>query len=134
MHYSIPFDVGGPALLLVAGGGFLALCAAIVVISVLECLVLWLMHWGSFKRALLAAFVMNIATTILGVGIVPFTISLGYWGLLIDLLLSILAEGGILMLFKSGAARQNWLAALAANTASYVLIILPLYLLFGLLK
>ena len=134
MHYSIPLDVGGPGLLFVAGGGLLALCLATVVITVLEGLVLWLLHWGSFKRALLAAFVMNLATTILGVGIIPFTISLGYWGLLIDLALSILAEGGILMLFKRDAARENWLAALAANTASYLLVILPLYLVFGLLK
>ena len=134
MHYSTLFDVGGPALLVVAGGGLLALIMAKAIITALESLVLWLLHWGTFKRALLAAFVMNLATTILGVGIVLFTVTLSYGGLLIDWALSILVEGGILMLFKSGAVRDNWLAALAANTASYLLVILPLYLLFGLLS
>jgi hypothetical protein len=44
------------------------------------------------------------------------------------------AAGGSLMLFKRGAAREIWLAALASNCASYLLVMLPAYLFFGLLK
>jgi len=54
-----------------------------------------------------------------------------YLGLLLDFLLSVLIEGGVLMLFKRGAPRANWVAALAANAASYLIIILPLFI-FGL--
>jgi hypothetical protein len=59
-----------------------------------------------------------------------------YWfiGLLIDFSLSVVVEALILMLMKRGAARQNWLASLAANTASYLLIILPLFFVLGLLN
>ena len=134
MHISISPDVAGPGLLVAAGGGLLALCFVTAIIIGLESLVLWRLGWGTFKRSLLAGFVMNLATSILGIGVVPFTLQLGIWGLLIDLALSVLVEGGILMLFKRGATRANWLAALAANGASYLLVILPVYLLTGLLK
>jgi hypothetical protein len=45
--------------------------------------------------------------------------------LAIAFVLSVLIEGGILILFRRGAARQNWFASLIANIASYLLIILP---------
>jgi hypothetical protein len=37
-----------------------------------------------------------------------------------------LLEGGVLMLMKRNAARQNWLTSLYANIASYLLVIIPL--------
>lgn len=37
-------------------------------------------------------------------------------------------EGGVLMLMKRSAARQNWIVSLIANLASYLLIILPSYI------
>ena len=134
MHYSPAFDVAGPGLLVAAAGvSLLVLCIIILIVVGLESLVLWRLRWGPYKRALLAAFVMNLATSILGVAVVPFTLQLRFWGLLIDFAVSVLVEGGILMLFKRGAARENLVAALAANSASYVLIMLPLYLFYGLL-
>jgi hypothetical protein len=134
MHYSISLDIAGPGLLYAVGGSLLGLCFATAIIIILESLVLWRLHWGSFKRALLAGFVMNFVTATLGMGVVLFTLQLGWWGLFIDFVLSFLAEGGILMLFKPGANRENWLAALILNCASYILVILPLYFIFGLLK
>lgn len=134
MNYSFPLDVAGPEFLFaLAGIGIFVFCAVTVGVIFIESLVLWKLKWGTFKRALLAAFVMNLATTILGIGVVPFSSQLGYWGLLIDFALSILLEGLILMLFKRGATRENWIAALTANTASYLLVILPLFLFYGLL-
>jgi len=133
--YAIPFDVAGPGLALaVAGVGLVVMCVATVVIIALEGVILWALKWSAFKRALLVALVLNVATTILGFGIVPFTALLGGWGLLIDFILTVLFEGGILLLLKRGAARENWIAALATNAASYLLVILPLYLAFGLLN
>jgi len=134
MHYSKLADVAGPGLLFAAAGGILALCIASLVIIILEGLILWRLRWSSFARAMLASLVMNITTSILGIGVVAFTLPLGVWGLVIDYALSILAEGLVLMLFKRSAARENGLTAFWTNSASYALIILPLYLLLGLLK
>jgi len=130
----IPFDVAGPGLLAAAGASLLILCLVSLVIIIMESLVLWQLRWAGYKRSLMGAFVMNLATTILGAGVVWFTLQLGYWGLLIDLVLSVLVEGGVLMLFKRGSSRENLIAALTANAASYLLVILPLYLFYGLLK
>ena len=134
MHYSILLDVAGPGLLLVAAGGILGLCLATVIIITIEGIILWRLRWGSFKRALLAATLMNIASTILGFGLVSLTIQWGFLGLSINLALSILLEGMVLMLLKNKAIRENWIAALVANCTSYLLVILPLYLFFDLLK
>ena len=135
MFHSANFDVAGPGLVVAAAGiGLLALCIVSLIVIILESLVLWRLHWGTFKRSLLAAFVMNLATSILGAGVVVVTLPLGIWGFLIDIGLSVLVEGGILMLFRRGAARENWVAALAANTFSYLLVMLPLYLFYGPLK
>jgi hypothetical protein len=49
--------------------------------------------------------------------------------LAIAFVLSVLIEGGALMLMKRGATRQNWIASLTANLASYLFIILPLFVL-----
>ena len=133
MFHLAHFDVAGPGLLTAAGVGLLVLCIVSGIVVLLESLVLWRLRWGTFKRSLLAAFVMNLVTSILGIGVVIFTLPLGWWGLLIDFGLSVLVEGGILMLFKRRAARENWIAALAANALSYLLIMLPFYLLYGLL-
>ena len=133
MLHSPHFDVAGPGLLTAASVGLLVLCIVSVIVVLLESLVLWRLGWGSFKRSLLASFVMNLVTSILGIGVVMFTLPLGLWGFLIDFGLSVLVEGGILMLFKRGAAKENWLAALAANAVSYMLIMLPFYYFYGLL-
>ncbi len=131
----LPFDIASPGLLAATAGiGLLILCGSNVMIIGIESIVLWRLKWGSFKRAALGAIVMNIATSVIGIGIVPFTMQLYFWGLLIDFALSILIEGGILLLFKRDNKRATWLAALAANSASYLLVILPLYLFFGLLR
>lgn len=134
MHYSTLFDIAGPGLLYAVAGSILLMLCGSGIIFVLEGLILWRLHWGSFKRAMLASFVMNLTTTILGIGIVLATLQFKIWGLLIDLGLSILCEGAVLMLFKRKAARENWKAALISNFVSYLLIILPLFNLGGLLK
>lgn len=129
--FAVPaFDVAGPGIVLfVAGMGILALCVVSTLIIVLEALVMFLLKWGTFWRSLLASFVMNLVTTLLGVGVM-FLVSNPYLALLVGFVLSVLIEGGVLMLFKREAARSNWIAALAANAASYLLILLPTVLIF----
>ena len=127
------FDVAGPGVLLfMVGAGLGGLCILTLVITLLEAIVLLLLKWGSFGRSLAAALVMNLVTTMIGFGMLVFMKGDAvYLGLLLDFLLSILIEGGVLMLFRRGAARANWIASLNANAASYLIIILPIFI-FGL--
>ncbi len=134
MHYSTAFDIAGPGLLYAVAGSLLLMLCGSALIILLEGLVLWRLKWGGLLRSLLASFVMNLVTSILGIGVVPFTTQIGFWGVLIDFGLSILCEGAILMLFKRNSVLENWRVALISNCVSYLLIILPLFFFLGLLK
>ena len=128
-----PFDVAGPGLLAAAGFSVAMICLVSLLIVAIESLVLWRLKWGTLPRSILASLVMNLVTTIIGVAlIILFPPQSDLLTLLIDFVLSVLVEGGILMLFKRSSARENWIAALAANTASYLLFILLLYVFPGL--
>ena len=135
MLISVPWDVAGPGLLYSSAGiGLPVLCLAMLIIIGIESLALLQLKWGTFKRAVLCSIVMNLVTYVIGIGVVLFTLEMGLWGLLIDFVISAVVEFIILMMFKRGAMRENWNAALTVNAASYLLVILPLYLYFGLLK
>ena len=119
MFASPIFDVAGPGVLLLAGGIFFAVFS--IGTLVIESLALWLLKWGSFGRSLLASFLMNLVSTLAGFILLAFSFLIGNFYILfvVGYLLSILIEGGVLMLMKKDAARQNWIASLVANTASY---------------
>lgn len=129
--FAIPvFDVAGPGVILfVAGMGLLALCILTALIVVAEAAVLFFLKWGTFKRSLLASLVMNLVTTLIGGGLI-FLFSNVYLALLVSFALSVLIEGGVLLLFNRETVHKNWIAALAANAASYLLILLPAVLIF----
>jgi hypothetical protein len=128
-------DVASPGLiLLIAGGGVLLLIIVNFVIVLLEGLLLWGMKFGTFKRSLTASFLMNLVSTSIGFKVFLFNPNLGYMGLLIDFALSILIEGAILYLFSPGQGWKTWIRAFFVNLASYVFIILPVFLRTGLLK
>ncbi len=119
MFTSPVFDVAGPGVLLLAGGIFFAVFS--IGTLVIETLALWLLKWNSFGRSLLAAFLMNLVSTVFGFvlfGLSIFGVNF-YVIFLLGFFLSVLIEGGVLMLMKKGAARQNWIASLVANAASY---------------
>jgi hypothetical protein len=118
---TILFDVGGPGLLLVLlAGGAIALVIALVVIVAVETAVLFVSKWGTFRASLVASLVMNVASGIVGFAVAPL-FTLNVWvALIASLALSILIEGGILMLFKRGAAGLNWRTSLIANTVTYI--------------
>lgn len=131
MLNSVYFDIAGPqALFASLGLGAVALIFGTLIIVFIEAAVLKLLKWGTFKRGLLAAFTMNLVTTLIGFCGIALLLVTSAPVLIVEFLLSVLIEGGILMLFKRGAARGNWLAALLANLASYLLIILPAYIFF----
>lgn len=131
MFTSIPYDVAGPGVLLAAAVfSFGALIVLTLIISIIEAVVMLLLKWGKFGRSLWASLLMNVTSTIFG-GVL---IALGLFGgsyiwLAVAFVLSVLIEGGVLMLMKRDAARQNWIASLIANVASYLFIILPIILL-----
>jgi hypothetical protein len=114
-------DTGGAFI-----GAGLVLAVLTLAITGVESIVMLLLRWDRFGRCLWAAFLMNVASTIFGGVLIAY---LGwaskYIWLPVSFVLSVLIEGGVLMLMKRGAARQNWRVSLVANLVSYLLIILP---------
>jgi hypothetical protein len=128
MPTTILFDVAGPGTIaLLAGGSILALCIFTILIALVEAVALTLLRWGAFKRSGLVALVMNIVSSIVGGTLLVLMPTQSLLWIILSFVLSVLIEGGILMLFKRGAARQNWTAALVANLASYIILIAPAY-------
>jgi hypothetical protein len=129
MLHSIFYDVAGPGVFILFGITVFLIYTAIV--FAVEAVVLWLLKWGTIGRSLLSAFLMNLASSIVGimaVGLFAIAFDNVLPGYIVALLLSILIEGGVLMLMKRGAVGENWRAAIIANLASYGL--LGVYLLF----
>lgn len=123
MFSSVPYDVVGPGVFLLFG--LIAFLIFSGIVFVLEALVLWLLKWGTFGRSLLSSFLMNLASTIGGIVALGLSVSglfNNFLGFAVALLLSILIEGGVLMLMKRNAARENWRAASIANIVSYGLL------------
>ncbi|MFU8773980.1 MAG: hypothetical protein ACNA8H_16365, partial [Anaerolineales bacterium] len=103
--------------------GLFGLFAFLVVLLLLETLVLVLVKWAGFGKALLAALFMNLVSTIIGL-ILDFTLwdwQL-WWVILIAFAASVIVEGGVLMLMKQTTPRLNIIAAVAANLASYLIL------------
>ena len=127
MHASLSFDVAGPGILVAAAVfGFGALVALTLFISFAESIVMVLLKWDKYGRSLLASLLMNVTSTIFGGILVAIgALYSSFIWLAVAFVLSVLIEGGILLLMKRGAARQNWIASLLSNIVSYVLIILP---------
>lgn len=103
----------------------------ILIISMIETGVMVLLKWGDFWKSSRVSLEMNVASTILGMG----GVLVSTWGLdkfslwlaiAIAFFLSVLIEGGILMLTKRDAPYLNWAVSLIANIASYAFVILPL--------
>jgi hypothetical protein len=131
MFTSVSYDVAGPGVLLaIAAFSIGALIVLTLIISIVEAIVMLLLKWGRFGRSLWASLLMNVTSTIFGGVLIAVGLLGGsYIWLAVAFVLSVLIEGGVLMLMKRGAARQNWLASLISNLVSYLFIILPIVLL-----
>ena len=131
MFTSIPFDVAGPGVLIaIAAFSIVALIVLTIIITIAEAIVMLLLKWDKFGRSLLASLLMNVTSTIFGGVLIALGVLGGsYAWLVAAFVLSVLIEGGVLMLMKRGEVRQNLLTSLIANLASYLVIILPIILL-----
>jgi hypothetical protein len=122
--------VAGPGLVV----GLLAFGVAFVIILYLlivlvETVALQLLRWGDFKRSAKASLWMNLASTALGLLFLWLVPALGFLGIVIAWALSALIEWLVLRRLQPGEDRLNLIAALAANLASYLLLIIPSFLL-----
>jgi hypothetical protein len=99
-----------------------------LVFVVVETATLQLVNWGDFQHCLKASTLANLASAL----VVAFSL---IWiprfelpGLAAGLLLTIGIEGIVLTLLNSGVKRINWLAATVANLVSFLILILPVFL------
>ena len=132
MHLTPPIDVGEPGLafgLLALGASFLIVLT--LLITVIESAVLQFLRWDEFKACLKAALLMNLASLVVGFVMLTLIQRLALAGILIAWMLSVVIEALALSLMKRGQARKNWAAALLANLVSYLLLILPAFLIRG---
>lgn len=123
------FDVAGPGLVV----GLLAFGVAFVIIlflliALVETVALQLLRWGDFKRSAKASVLMNLASTLVGLFFLWLVPALGFLGIFIAWALSALIEWLVLRRLQPGEDRLNLIAALVANLASYILLIVPSYL------
>lgn len=128
MHMSV-FDVAGPGLvvgLLAFGIGFVILL--FLLIFLVEAVALQLLRWGDFKQSAKASVKMNLASALVGLLFLWLVPALGWLGIVIAWALSVLIEWLVLRGLQPGEDRLNLMAALAANLASYLLLIAPSYL------
>ena len=127
MFYLVPYDVVGPGVFLLFGlAGFLVFS---MIVFVLEAVVLWLLKWDTFGRSLLSSFLMNLASTILGVlliGLLLTGLLNGFLSFVLAFGLSVVIEGIVLMMIKRDLARENSRVVTIANIASYALLAISL--------
>jgi len=114
-----------PYLLLIFG--FLALVIVDLLIALVEGVALTLLRWNPFRACLTVSLIMNIITGIInGILLILLQRNPLVW-LPVSFVISLLIDDFILCYMKRGAFRQNSLFALAANLASYIVLILPAY-------
>ena len=105
-----------------------ALVVLLLLIIVIESAALQFIGWGDLRRSLRGSLLMNLASmlvTFLFLALVP---KLGWPGLLIGWFVSVAIESLVLGRMKPEAGSRNWTAAFIANLASYVILILPVYI------
>jgi len=123
------YDVAGPQLLAeVAFSALVVYIGFTLVVALLEALVLRLSGWNAFRRSLISALAANAVTTLIGAISLYFVYEPTAALLLIDLVVSVVVEAGVLLLFKRESGFPSILVhSLRANMASYIFIILPLF-------
>lgn len=106
----------------------LAFATLYPLIVLTELVALQLLRWGKFRACLDVSWKMNALTFILGVALLMIYPEPNAGYLLIYLTISVVLETGVLSWLKRGALRRNLTAALIANAASYILLIVPAFL------
>ena len=111
-------------LLLVASA--LAVVLALVILA--ELVVLQLLGWGDFRAAARASLLMNLASCLVRFAALWLAPRFGLGGLLLGMCLTTAIEGGVLLRLRRETPGHGWLSAAAANLASWLVIIIPIYL------
>lgn len=123
------YDVTPPGLtILYLGLGLVTLLLITVLVALIEGVVLTLLRWNNFRHALLASLIANVVSSVAGGVLLIFMQQVPLLWILVALVLSFIIEGAILVKIQPGNNRRTWLVCLAANLASYLLLILPAYL------
>ncbi len=84
--------------------------------------------WDHRNGCLKASLIMNLASVLPAAASIYLVIQWRLAGMAFAWLISVLIEGGTLAYLGRGEPRANWLSALMANLASYLIILLPAYL------
>lgn len=123
MHYTVALaDVAfGPAVAVV---GIFAALVALLLIGVGEAIVLVIVRWDGFGKCLVDSLLMNLVSGIVGLLAKPWLSSFATPLILLMFALSVVIEAVVLMLRRRHPPARTWLAALAANAASYAVIFL----------
>ena len=122
-------DVISPGMVLLSLGlGLVALFLFNLLITLVEGVVLTLLKWKPFLRSLLAALLANTISSIVGIVLLIFLQDIPIAWIVIAFFLSIIIEGVILVLIQPVTRWKALLFALLANLASYLILIVPAYL------
>jgi hypothetical protein len=109
--------------------GSITLVLVYLLISIIEMTVMQLFRWGDRKECLAASLKMNAVSSIIGVLLVIlFQSPPPWWGLVVAWLMSVLIESRVLTIVRRETALLNTWAVVAANLASYVIVIIPTYM------
>ncbi len=106
----------------------LAFVILILMIALVEMVALQLIRWGDLRQSMKASLTMNLISSAAGILLLFIVRKPGLGDLLAAWVLFVLIEGSVLIRLRPGMTRYNWLAAVVANLASYLILILPAFL------
>ncbi len=95
---------------------------------VVETTALQMLGWGDLRASLKAAAIMNLVSSLAGFGLLMLIPMLGLFGLLLAWAISVLIEWFVLHRLRPSERRQEIMLAVVANLASYLILLLPAYL------
>ena len=98
-----------------------------LVFVVIETAVFQLLNWGTFQACLRAAFLVNLASALLITAGLMSLQRLGWLGVTVSAVIAMLLEGRVLNRLKPGTQQLNWIVAILANLASFLILILPVF-------
>ncbi len=94
-----------------------------VPIMLLEAVVIWRFKWGSLRWAVVDSLLINFASFLgLLLGLGPYITGSGIWGLTLFGTYSIMVEGAFLMMLERHLPKKVWIAVIAANLASCIML------------
>jgi hypothetical protein len=110
---------------------FLALLILISLVILVEMVALQLLRWGNTRQSLRASLAMNLASSPVGIALLVLFPQPDIRKLLVAWPILAVIEGGVMTLLRPKTHLYGWLAVVVANLASYVLLILPVFLFRG---